>query len=334
KLSSINLLGILNDILDFSKIEAGKLQIEQSEFKLDSILENLSSLISIKAEQKGLEFIFKQDLRIPHKLIGDPLRIGQVLINLAQNAIKFTADGEILLSVDLEEQSGSDIKVRFSVKDSGIGIEPEKVAHLFEAFVQADASTTRRHGGTGLGLSISNNLVRLMGGEINVKSEPGQGSEFSFYVPLTVARKQKEDEFDFKDFMRDMKVLVVEDNDTTREVIQKTLESFSFSVTAVSSAKQAYAALQTVDDIRLLIIDWRMPEIDGVQAIEHIRTELDESHSIPIIMITAYDHQDLLMHTDRLGVESLLIKPISPSTLFDNISEVLFGQTKQTQKRQ
>ncbi|MCG7960821.1 MAG: ATP-binding protein, partial [Candidatus Thiodiazotropha taylori] len=181
KLSSINLLGILNDILDFSKIEAGKLQIEQSEFKLDSILENLSSLISIKAEQKGLEFIFKQDLRIPQKLIGDPLRIGQVLINLAQNAIKFTADGEILLSVDLEEQSGSDIKVRFSVKDSGIGIEPEKVARLFEAFVQADASTTRRHGGTGLGLSISNNLVRLMGGEINVKSEPGQGSEFSFY---------------------------------------------------------------------------------------------------------------------------------------------------------
>ncbi|MCG8080344.1 MAG: transporter substrate-binding domain-containing protein [Candidatus Thiodiazotropha taylori] len=334
KLSSINLLGILNDILDFSKIEAGKLQIEQSEFKLDSILENLSSLISIKAEQKGLEFIFKQDLRIPQKLIGDPLRIGQVLINLAQNAIKFTADGEILLSVDLEEQSGSDIKVRFSVKDSGIGIEPEKVARLFEAFVQADASTTRRHGGTGLGLSISNNLVRLMGGEINVKSEPGQGSEFSFYIPLTVARKQKEDKFVFKDFMRGMKVLIVEDNDTTREVIQKTLESFSFSVTAVSSAKQAYAALQTVDDIRLLIIDWRMPEIDGVQAIEHIRTELDVSQSIPIIMITAYDHQDLLMHTDRLGVESVLIKPISPSTLFDNISEVLFGQTKQTQKRQ
>ncbi|MET0038188.1 MAG: transporter substrate-binding domain-containing protein [Candidatus Thiodiazotropha lotti] len=333
KLSSINLLGILNDILDFSKIEAGKLQIEQSEFRLDSILENLSSLISIKAEQKGLEFIFKQDLTIPQKLIGDPLRIGQVLINLAQNAIKFTAEGEILLSVELEEQSGSDIRVRFSVKDSGIGIEPEKVERLFEAFVQADASTTRRHGGTGLGLSISNNLVRLMAGEISVKSTPGQGSEFSFAIPLKVARKQKASEFVFKDFMRGMKVLVVEDNDTTREVITKTLESFSFSVTAVSSAKEAYAALQAMNDIRLLIMDWRMPEIDGVQAVEHIRKDLDASHSIPIIMITAYDHQDLLMHTDRLGVESVLIKPISPSTLFDTISEVLFGQTKQTQKR-
>ncbi|ODC01323.1 hypothetical protein A3197_02245 [Candidatus Thiodiazotropha endoloripes] len=333
KLSSINLLGILNDILDFSKIEAGKLQIEQSEFKLDSILQNLSSLISIKAEQKGLEFIFKQDLSIPQKLIGDPLRIGQVLINLAQNAIKFTAEGEILLSVELEEQSDSDIRVRFSVKDSGIGIEPEKVERLFEAFVQADASTTRRHGGTGLGLSISNNLVRLMAGEISVKSTPGQGSEFSFAIPLKVARKQKASEFVFKDFMRGMKVLVVEDNDTTREVITKTLESFSFSVTAVSSAKEAYAALQAMNDIRLLIMDWRMPEIDGVQAVEHIRKDLDASHSIPIIMITAYDHQDLLMHTDRLGVESVLIKPISPSTLFDTISEVLFGQTKQTQKR-
>ncbi|ODB90128.1 hypothetical protein A3195_01070 [Candidatus Thiodiazotropha endoloripes] len=333
KLSSINLLGILNDILDFSKIEAGKLQIEQSEFRLDSILENLSSLISIKAEQKGLEFIFKQDLTIPQKLIGDPLRIGQVLINLAQNAIKFTAEGEILLSVELEEQSGSDIRVRFSVKDSGIGIEPEKVERLFEAFVQADASTTRRHGGTGLGLSISNNLVKLMAGEISVKSTPGEGSEFSFALPLKVARKQKPSEFVFKDFMRGMKVLVVEDNDTTREVITKTLESFSFSVTAVSSAKQAYAALQAVNDIRLLIMDWRMPEIDGVQAVEQIRQDLDTSHSIPIIMITAYDHQDLLMHTDRLGVESVLIKPISPSTLFDTISEVLFGQTKQTQKR-
>ncbi|MET0073501.1 MAG: transporter substrate-binding domain-containing protein [Candidatus Thiodiazotropha lotti] len=333
KLSSINLLGILNDILDFSKIEAGKLQIEQSEFRLDSILQNLSSLISIKAEQKGLEFIFKQDLSIPQKLIGDPLRIGQVLINLAQNAIKFTAEGEILLSVELEEQSDSDIRVRFSVKDSGIGIEPEKVERLFEAFVQADASTTRRHGGTGLGLSISNNLVRLMAGEISVKSTPGQGSEFSFAIPLKVARKQKASEFVFKDFMRGMKVLVVEDNDTTREVITKTLESFSFSVTAVSSAKEAYAALQTMNDIRLLIMDWRMPEIDGVQAVEHIRKDLDASHSIPIIMITAYDHQDLLMHTDRLGVESVLIKPISPSTLFDTISEVLFGQTKQTQKR-
>ncbi|MCG7874540.1 MAG: transporter substrate-binding domain-containing protein [Candidatus Thiodiazotropha lotti] len=333
KLSSINLLGILNDILDFSKIEAGKLQIEQSEFRLDSILQNLSSLISIKAEQKGLEFIFKQDLSIPQKLIGDPLRIGQVLINLAQNAIKFTAEGEILLSVELEEQSDSDIRVRFSVKDSGIGIEPEKVERLFEAFVQADASTTRRHGGTGLGLSISNNLVRLMAGEISVKSTPGQGSEFSFAIPLKVARKQKASEFVFKDFMRGMKVLVVEDNDTTREVITKTLESFSFSVTAVSSAKEAYAALQAMNDIRLLIMDWRMPEIDGVQAVEHIRKDLDASHSIPIIMITAYDHQDLLMHTDRLGVESVLIKPISPSTLFDTISEVLFGQTKQTQKR-
>ncbi|MCG7903839.1 MAG: transporter substrate-binding domain-containing protein [Candidatus Thiodiazotropha weberae] len=333
KLSSINLLGILNDILDFSKIEAGKLQIEQSEFRLDSILENLSSLISIKAEQKGLEFIFKQDLTIPQKLIGDPLRIGQVLINLAQNAIKFTAEGEILLSVELEEQSGSDIRVRFSVKDSGIGIEPEKVERLFEAFVQADASTTRRHGGTGLGLSISNNLVRLMAGEISVKSTPGEGSEFSFALPLKVARKQKPSEFVFKDFMRGMKVLVVEDNDTTREVITKTLESFSFSVTAASSAEEAYAALQAVNDIRLLIMDWRMPEIDGVQAVEQIRKDLDTSHSIPIIMITAYDHQDLLMHTDRLGVESVLIKPISPSTLFDTISEVLFGQTKQTQKR-
>ncbi|MEW8506256.1 MAG: transporter substrate-binding domain-containing protein [Candidatus Thiodiazotropha sp.] len=333
KLSAINLLGIINDILDFSKIEAGKLLVEHSEFELDSILENLSSLISIKSEQKGIELIFRLDDRIPKKLLGDPLRIGQVLLNLAQNAIKFTVEGEILISVELVDYSESGVQVRFSVKDTGIGIESEKVNHLFEAFVQADASTTRRHGGTGLGLSISNNLVQLMGGDMSVQSEPDKGSLFSFTIPLGVVEGQTKGEFVCEDSLREMKVLVVEDNDTARQVMCETLESFSFQVTAVSSANEAFTALHTDSDYRLILMDWRMPQVDGLEAAEHIRTTIDSSKSIPIIMVTGYDHQELVAQTEIRGLEGVLIKPISPSTLFDSINAVVLGQHKKLPKR-
>lgn len=325
KLSAHNLLGIINDVLDFSKVEAGKLEIDEIEFKMDSVMENLSSMIGFKADIKGLELIFKQDPDIPHKVIGDPLRIGQVLLNLVQNAIKFTPQGEILISVTLIEKSISNCLLKFSITDTGIGIEADKIQNLFDAFVQADASVSRRHGGTGLGLSISNNLVHLMGGELSASSQVDKGSTFEFTLPLGIAEEQSDRQFISNEDLQGMSVLLVEDNDTARHVMTEMLEAFSFHVTTASSADEAYGYIQSTS-FRLILMDWRMPKTNGLEAIAYIREHLDAD--IKIILITAHDREELLNQVEAIKLDAVLIKPISPSTLFDAVHEVVTGQTK------
>ena len=189
--SANSLLGIINDILDFSKIEAGKLDMESVEFNLDDVLDNLANLVSVKAQEKEeLEVLFDTGQEVPRFLVGDPLRLGQVLINLAKNAVKFTESGEIVVSTELLEQAESGLTIQFSVRDTGIGLTEEQIGKLFQSFSQADTSTTRKFGGTGLGLTISKRLVNMMGGEIWVDSEPGQGTTFSFTANFGLERKK------------------------------------------------------------------------------------------------------------------------------------------------
>jgi PAS domain S-box-containing protein len=221
KVAAQALLGIINDILDFSKIEAGKLDVENTEFRLDHVLEDLSSVVSQKAHDKNLEFLIAPPNNLPPNLVGDPLRLGQILINLVNNAVKFTERGEVLVTVALEEQLADRVKVRFSVRDSGIGMTPEQSAKLFQAFTQADTSTTRKYGGTGLGLSISKRLVEMMEGTIWAESEPGAGSTFHFTSWFGIGSEDKR-----KRFIPDLagiRALVVDDNAQVREVLAETL---------------------------------------------------------------------------------------------------------------
>ena len=186
-ISAKSLLGIINDILDFSKIEAGKLDMESVDFQLEDTLDNISTLVGIKTQEKGLELLFKTGPSVPTALVGDPLRLGQILINLSNNAVKFTDTGEIVISTELVQKDDTQVTLKFSVQDTGIGMTSEQAAKLFQPFMQADSSTTRKFGGTGLGLTISKRLAEMMGGDIWVESEPGKGSRFSFSLPINRA---------------------------------------------------------------------------------------------------------------------------------------------------
>jgi len=282
KISAHNLLGIINDILDFSKIEAGKLNIEKTDFQLDSVLNNMASLMTLRAEEKGLEILFKQDINIPNELIGDPLRLGQVLINLVQNAIKFTQKGQVIVSTELIKLKREDISIKFSVCDSGIGIEQNKLTHLFDPqvvvlaftnllisinskqpFVQADSSITRKHGGTGLGLSISKQIVELMGGHLTAKSHLNEGS--SFYFTLTFKKQDgaRTRIYQPEPDLRNIQVLLVDDNPVSQQILGNMLESFSFHLTVASSAQEAYSLLEKSGSFELILMDWKMPDING-----------------------------------------------------------------------
>ena len=217
KVAAQALLGIINDILDFSKIEAGKLEVENTEFRLEQVLEDLSSVVGQKAHDKNLEFLIASPNDLPPNLIGDPLRLGQILINLVNNAVKFTDRGEVVVTVAPEEQLAGRMKIKFSVRDTGIGMTPEQAARLFQAFSQADTSTTRKYGGTGLGLSISKRLVEIMGGEIWAESTYGVGSTFFFTAWLGIGSSEPER----KRFVPDLsgiRALIVDDNPLAREI--------------------------------------------------------------------------------------------------------------------
>ena len=267
KLAAQALLGIINDILDFSKIEAGKLDIEKTDFRLEDVLDNLSTIVGQKAHDKNLEFLIAAQHDIPPNLLGDPLRLGQILINLVNNAVKFTDRGEVLVSVALEEQLADRVKVRFSVRDSGIGMTPEQSARLFQAFSQADTSTTRKYGGTGLGLSISKRLVEMMEGTIWAESQPGVGSTFFFTAWFGIGSEDKR-----KRFIPDLaglRAMVVDDNAQAREILTEALRVFALRADSVSSGEDAVreiAAADNEDPYRLVLMDWHMPGMDGLEA--------------------------------------------------------------------
>lgn len=327
--SAHSLLGIINDVLDFSKIEAGKLEIEKTEFALDDIMANLSSMIAMRAEEKGLEIAYAIDPAIPMRLLGDPLRLGQVLINLTQNAIKFTDKGAIQVNVQLLEFSARQVRLGFSVTDTGIGIDDQQLHHLFNAFSQADESHTRRYGGTGLGLAICKQLVDLMGGSINVKSQLGKGSTFSFQLPFDIANRAATSRHPIANF-KGKRALVVDDNSTARQILGTMLRSLSFDVDQAASGAEALEKLARAGDTQqpgydLLLVDWKMPGMNGTQTVQHIRQQIPDRQRPVIIMVTSYGREEVMHQADLAGLDGFLIKPINSSILYNCIVENMLG---------
>ncbi|MBF0516439.1 MAG: response regulator, partial [Nitrospirae bacterium] len=322
-----SLLGIINDILDFSKIEAGRLEIEHIPFHLDEVLHNISNLITIKTDEKNLEFCFSIAKNVPLVLIGDPLRLGQVLTNLANNAVKFTDYGEIIIHIEAQDVADDNVCLHFSVQDTGIGLTPEQIGNLFQAFSQADTSTTRQYGGTGLGLSICKRLVEMMDGGIWVESVPGAGSTFHFTVRLARQNAERRRFRLPKDEYVGLNVLLADDNPASRDILKDTLESFSFKVTPVASGKEALAELTRATDnsFDLVFVDWKMPGMDGIETIEAINKLLPQSKIPKIIMVTAYGREEVINAAKGVPMDSFLIKPVSLSVMYDTILSV-FGE--------
>ncbi|HEY6304207.1 MAG TPA: response regulator [Terriglobales bacterium] len=317
------LLGIINDILDFSKIEAGKLDMEKTGFRLEDVLDNLSSMISQKAHDKELEFLIAAEHDIPANLVGDPLRLGQILINLVNNAVKFTARGEVLVTVALEEQLADRVKVKFSVRDSGIGMTPEQSGRLFQAFAQADTSTTRKYGGTGLGLSISKRLVEMMEGVIWAESEPGVGSTFHFTAWFGIGSDERRNRF-IPD-LAGIRALVVDDNAQAREILTDSLRVFALRAESVSSGEDAVreiASADSHDPYRLVLMDWRMPGMDGLEASRIIKRDDRLQHIPKIVMVTAFGGEEARTQAEEIGIDSYLLKPVSSSLLYDTLVDL------------
>ncbi len=333
--SARTLLGIINDTLDFSKIEAGKLTLETINFDMDDVLNNLSNVVGMKAMEKDLELLFDVDGNVPDTLIGDPLRLGQVLLNLTGNALKFTDAGQISVRVERAQEEDEEkeaatksTQLRFTVSDTGIGMTTEHAQRLFQAFSQADGSTTRKYGGTGLGLTISKRLVEMMGGDIQVESEPGRGSRFTFTVRFGIPEEVSKLRHELPIDIKGMRVLVVDDNPTAREILNDALESFSFEVSQVATGPEAIAELETAATDRpykLVLMDWKMPGMDGIEASRQIRANAKLALMPEIIMVTAYGQEEIRSQAEAAGIFAFLVKPVSRSLMFDTIMEV-FGR--------
>src|SRR5215470_62 len=327
KTAAQSLLGIVNDVLDFSKIEAGKLDLEKTEFPFDSVLENLSSIVSQRVHDKNLEFLVAAQSGLPPVLVGDALRLGQVLINLVNNAVKFTEHGEIVVTVESEERLSDRIKLKFAVRDTGIGMTPEQIARLFQAFSQADTSTTRKYGGTGLGLSISKRLVEMMEGNIWAESEHGQGSTFCFTAWFGVGAAERRQRV-LPPRLAGIRALVVDDNLVAGEILADILRQFSVRVDCVSSGSAALRELEnadTQDPYQLVLMDWQMPGLDGLETSRRIKHRSNLGNVPKILMITAFGREDIPLSVQEMEIEAVLQKPVTPSVLFDTLMS-LFGE--------
>ena len=326
--SAKSLLGIINDILDFSKIEAGKLDMEEIEFDLIETVERAANMIIAKAHEKeNVEVLFHIDPKIPHFLLGDPTRLGQVLINLGSNAVKFTEAGEVVLMTKPIEVNENTVKLQFSVRDTGIGMTEAQKSKLFQAFEQADAATTRKYGGTGLGLTISKRLVNMMGGDIWIESQKGVGSEVSFTASFGICMDRVKEHYLAPDELSGKRVLVVDDNRSARQIFVGMLESLKFEVLQASSGEKALSTIGRVkkdQPFDVILMDWKLPGIDGIETSRRILHTSDLSKRPKIILVTAYDHDEASQMVDKYGLDGLLIKPVSPSTLLDGIMDA-FG---------
>jgi CheY-like chemotaxis protein/HPt (histidine-containing phosphotransfer) domain-containing protein len=321
-----SLLGLINDILDLSKIEAGKLLVERIDFDLDAVLDNLATVVGQKANDKGLELVIDRPDN-DETLVGDPMRLGQVLINLANNAVKFTERGEVAVKITLTPEGEQAMRLRATVRDTGIGLTPEQQSRLFRPFEQADASTTRRHGGTGLGLAISRQLVSMMHGQIWVDSESGVGSEFGFDVVLgrsaSPVKARKVTPAD----LEGLRVLVVDDNPTSREILGRYLGSFGFEVVAVDGGRAALRAISTATrPFGVVLLDWKMEDMDGLACANAIRALPVKDEAPKLVMVSAYAREELIAQVDAFRFDGFLLKPVNPSLLFDAILGA-FGQS-------
>lgn len=322
--SAESLLGLINDILDFSKIEAGKLEVENLRFDLEEVLGNIATLIGLKAQSKDIELVIGQYPEVPRYLIGDPLRLGQVLLNLTNNAVKFTEQGEIVLKVQAANYEDDEIMVTFEVRDTGIGMTDEQQKRLFQSFTQADASTTRQYGGTGLGLSISKQLVELMGGEISVQSQANLGSTFTFSCPLGVAENPSKPTLIPAD-LSNLRILVIDDSQPCREVLRMQLESLKFQVDEAPDGRSAIEMVKTNTSYNLILIDWSMPDLNGAETMLLMRQELPESRVPKAILITAHGREDVQDEALEAGLDTMLVKPVGNSVLLDTIMDVVSG---------
>jgi two-component system sensor histidine kinase/response regulator len=323
--SGQHLLGLINDILDFSKIEAGKLEVETVDFELRGVLDNLATLIGEKCASKGLELMFDVEPSIPDDLRGDPLRIGQILINYANNAVKFTDQGEIVVRVREADRDGTAVTLRFEVQDTGIGLTAEQQSRLFRSFEQADTSTTRKYGGTGLGLAISKKLAQLMGGDVGVQSEPGKGSLFWFTARLALGEKKARALLPEPD-LRGRRVLVVDDSEQARLILSELLRGMSFEVAVAASGEEAVAlaraAVEAGKPYEIAFLDWMMPGMDGLETAGQLAQLARPPH--PVI-VTAHGREDVFRDVERAGIQLMLVKPVSPSLLFDTAIRALGG---------
>jgi signal transduction histidine kinase/CheY-like chemotaxis protein/HPt (histidine-containing phosphotransfer) domain-containing protein len=335
-----SLLGIINDILDFSKIEAGKLDIENIAFSMGAVMDTLADQIGMKAEERGLELLFSLPPQLPAALLGDPMRLGQVLLNLGNNAVKFTERGEIVVSIVEVERDATSVQLRFEVRDSGIGITPEQQQRLFQPFSQADASTSRRFGGTGLGLAISRQLTALMGGELGVDSVPGLGSCFHFSlrfglqasaaVPATAPSRAG---------LRGTRVLIVDDNATAREVLAGMAAALGLQADIAADGHDALQQVERADaddlPYELVLLDWKMPGMDGIACAQRLQLRQGGRHPTPtVLMLTAFSRVEAVqsLAERQLSVAALLTKPVTPSTLLDACSTAL-GRAPQAATR-
>jgi two-component system, sensor histidine kinase and response regulator len=327
KTSAESLLGLLNDILDFSKIEAGKLDLEAIEFGLRESLGETLKVLGFRAQEKGLELAWRVGSEVPERLLGDMGRLRQMVVNLIGNAIKFTEKGEVVLEVDKEGDSDDAVELRFKVRDTGIGIPKDKQGMIFEAFTQADGSTTRKYGGTGLGLAITTRLVRLMGGEIWVESEPGAGSTFHLRIRFGIARGHGDSERILEPAaLAGSSVLVVDDNQTSRFILAEMLAHWGMRPEAVEGAKTALQSLRRAGmasrQFKVVITDLHMPDMDGFTLAEKIQST-PEFNSIPVLMLSSGARGDEAARCRQMGIAAYLTKPVRPSDLLDALLNAL-----------
>ncbi len=325
--SAGTLLGLINDILDFSKIDAGKLHLEAVTFNLEEILGHIANVVGMQAEKKGLEFLFRIETGVPLDLIGDSLRLGQILMNLAGNAIKFTEKGEVVISVATEELRQDEAVLRFTVRDSGIGLEQGQIARLFTAFIQADDSITRKYGGTGLGLAICKQLTELMGGRISVTSKPGVGTEFTFTVVLRLAQQRARAAGTVDSALSGIRALVVDDNGAAREVLAAMLNSLKITVdtavdgfSAIARLEEAVAEGRPYD---LVLLDWIMPGLDGIETARRIKSNVRLAKVPAMLMVTANGREDAYVEAEKVGLDGFLLKPVYASVMYESLLDIL-----------
>jgi two-component system sensor histidine kinase/response regulator len=316
-----NLLGIINDILDFSKIEAGKMSMERIDFSLDDEMTNLANMLGMKAESKGIELLFNVRSDVPSDLIGDPLRLNQILINLGNNAVKFTETGEIIVTVEKVSETSEDIELHFSVADTGIGMTAEQCARMFQSFNQADSSTTRKYGGTGLGLAISKNLVEMMNGRIWLESEIGKGSIFHFQIKLGKQKAQSVVKSTKIEGLAGLRILVADDNVSAREILASMVSGLGMEVAeAVDGlhALEMIAAASQSAPFDLVLMDWQMPNMDGMQA---VRKLAEMPHAPAVIIVTSFGREDAFDHAQiqEISLDHILTKPVTKSNLIKAI---------------
>ncbi|MTV38660.1 response regulator [Duganella radicis] len=332
------LLGLLNDVLDFSKVEAGKLALDPHPFRLDKLWRDLAVILSANVGAKDIEVLFRVAPELPAMVVGDALRLQQILLNLAGNAIKFTERGEVVVSAQLVAQDARSLSVAFAIRDTGIGIAPEQCLHIFDGFSQAEASTARRYGGTGLGLAISQRLVRLMGGTLRVVSEVGHGSVFDFTVEFGRAEAPPAAQPALPPaqdaLMRDLSCLVVDDNPVARTVLREMASSFGWKVDVAADGYEALDAIAARvargKAYDVVFIDWRMPALDGWETSCRIRQLSPEGKTPLIVMVTAHDRELLAQRQHEMGpvLDGFVVKPVTASMLFDAVADARLEHRK------